>query len=288
MRCVRVNGGSVPCVVGRALVALSLLVACLSLSGGCTSSTKEGDLTAVRFDSTLPRAGNVYLLRGWIGIFSAGIDNLTAELNQAGVRAHVYQEMQWPSLRDRLGDAYAHQGDHEPLVLVGHSYGADSVIRIARELQDRHVTVDLLITLDPVTPPKVPANVARTVNLYQSNGFMDNFPWLRGIPLENADGNRNPLVNIDLRTDRPDLVGPDLDHFNVEKQPGVHQEILRQVLGVCPPRQVWVSTREAQGRRRMPAVTGTTAATRAAVPLPPPLPLSGSPVAPASASPARQ
>lgn len=228
----------------------SLLLALLHT--GCTASTKEGDLSAVRFDSDHPRAGNVYLLRGWIGIFSAGIDNLTEELNSAGVRAHVYQEMQWPSLRKRLTDAYARQQDHEPLVLVGHSYGADSVLRIARDLQEDNVNIDLLITLDPVTPPKVPSNVLRTVNLYQSNGFMDNFPWLRGIPLTPEPDNSHPLANIDLRNDRPDLVGPDLDHFNVEKQVGVHREVISQVLSVCPPRQLWVSAREAQGRRRIP------------------------------------
>jgi surfactin synthase thioesterase subunit len=211
------------------------IAASTALTAGCTSSTRPGDLSRVQVTSDLPRRGNVYLLRGWIGIFSAGIDQMGVDLNDAGIRASVYQEAQWPDLANAILTAYEHpRSPPEPLVLIGHSYGADSVIRIARRLQPAHVHIDLLITLDPVTPPTVPSNVLRTYNLYQSNGVLDTLPFLRGIPLVADADNKNELKNLNIRVDRTDLLTPDLDHFNIEKQPLVHADVLAQVQRTCP------------------------------------------------------
>ena len=63
-------------------------------------------------------------------------------------------------------------------MLIGHSYGADDVVRVARELDKSNVPVDLLVTLDPVTPPPVPKNVRHALNIYQSNGARDALPFL--------------------------------------------------------------------------------------------------------------
>src|SRR5438093_5505 len=108
-------------------VMLGLLVGC--------SHMRPGNLALVTPASNQLRAGNVYLLRGWIGIFSSGIDELTAKINESGVRANVYQDDQWRSLANTIKVKYAGVRDPEPLVLVGHSYGADDVIRVSRELQ---------------------------------------------------------------------------------------------------------------------------------------------------------
>lgn len=226
------------------IVALTAFMAICS--AGC-SSMKPGKMAWVRPESDQPRAGNVYLLRGWIGIFSTGIDNLTEQLNKNGVRAHVYQDDQWRSLANTIKKNYR-DGKHEPLVLVGHSYGADDVVRIARRLNDQNIRVDLLVTLDPVTPPAVPKNVKLCVNLYQSNGVADVLPFLRGVPLSREeDAPHTALVNSDLRKDRPDLLEPGTDHFNIEKKGKIHDEVVRQVLGVCPPRQQWLAMQRARG-----------------------------------------
>ena len=151
------------------LIAIFLLFVMCSI--GC-GSMKAGKMAWVAPESTAPRAGNVYLLRGWIGVFSTGVDDLTQKLNDNGVRANVYQDDQWRSLAGAIRKKYKNT-NHEPLILVGHSYGADDVVRISRELGRDNIKVDLLITLDPVTPPNVPANVRTCVNLYQSNGIAD-------------------------------------------------------------------------------------------------------------------
>src|SRR5690349_2226995 len=98
-----------------------------AFAAGC-AHTHPGNLAMVTPVSDQPRAGNVYLLRGWIGIFSGGIDQLTTSINENGVRAHVYQDDQWKSLTAAIKAKYANAPEVEPLVLIGHSYGADDAI----------------------------------------------------------------------------------------------------------------------------------------------------------------
>jgi pimeloyl-ACP methyl ester carboxylesterase len=219
------------------------LVSSLVLGGavGC-SSMKPADVNAAVKPVTAPthaRVGNTYLLRGFIGIFSTGIDNLGTSISNSGVRATVFQDDQWARLAADIRRKYRDVPNHEPIVLVGHSYGADDVIRIAREVNRDGIQVDLLVTIDAVTPPQIPGNVKRCVNLYQSNGAWDALPWLRGVPVEKQPGTATWLANYNIRTDRKDLFEPGTDHFNIEKKAKIHAEVIRHVLAACPTREQW-------------------------------------------------
>jgi pimeloyl-ACP methyl ester carboxylesterase len=222
----------------RPFALLALIV--VMTAGGCASMT-PGRMAAVQTESDRPRAGNVYLLRGWIGIFSYGINDLGKELNAQGVRANVYQDDQWSTLAEAIKGKYGGRRNAEPLILIGHSFGADDVLRVSSQLAEANITVDLVVTLDPVTPPDVPANVRRCVNLYQSNGAWDKVPAFRGVPLKLVDGraSRTQLENLDVRKDRTDLLEPGTDHFNIEKKAKIHAEVVRRVLATCPPREQW-------------------------------------------------
>src|SRR5258706_2147433 len=83
--------------MGRLAILLVLF------SVGCTKSMIRGDLNRIQPYSDQPRAGNVYLLRGFIGIWSYGIDGIGREINESGVRANVYRCEQW-----RVGNAGQH------------------------------------------------------------------------------------------------------------------------------------------------------------------------------------
>src|SRR5688572_25738382 len=225
----------------KSLVVVPLVMLAI-LSSGC-ASTKPGALDRVRPVSNKPRAGNAYLLRGFIGVFSTGVDDLTRQINHSGVRAHVFQDDQWAALARQIAREYRRAPDAEPLVLIGHSYGADDVIRIARELDKANVPVDLLVTLDPVTPPPVPKNVRQALNIYQSNGAWDALPFLRGVAVKGDEKFVGRLDNFDIKKDRRDLLEPGTDHFNIEKKNAVHEEVVGYVLMTCPPRQTWLATR---------------------------------------------
>jgi len=111
---------------------VAVTLACLTLSLGCSSQgLRNGDLNAVQIGSTQPRAGNVYLIRGWIGVFSTGMDQLSEKLSAQGIRTVVYQDGQHNVLADQIIKTYQGKTDKsEPLVLIGHSYGADDVVAV--------------------------------------------------------------------------------------------------------------------------------------------------------------
>lgn len=222
------------------LKCLLLLAAGLMLLGCSTPSMQNGDLSQVQTFSDKPRAGNVYLLRGWIGIWSTGIDQLGEEINELGVRANVYRCEQWQELTDAILEKYKDQKVTEPLVIVGHSWGADHALDLAHRLEEAHIPIDLIVTLDPVTPPTVPGNVKWCHNVFQTNGIWQPIPYFRGVPLEKEEGSAGLLENLNIRKDRTDLLEPDTDHYNIEKNPKIHKDVIAQIEKVCPPRAQWV------------------------------------------------
>jgi hypothetical protein len=214
-----------------------MCAAVMGLCSGC-ASMRPGDVEWIQTNSDKPYAGNVYLLRGFIGIWSYGIDHLGEKINNAGIRANVYQEDQWTNVRDRIIEVYKSNPNHEPLVLIGHSYGADDVVRISRDLKDQGIDVDLVITLDPVTPPEVPTNIKLCYNIYQPNA-LDVLPFFRGVPLKPENETQMNLQNVNIRAERQDLLEPGTDHFNIEKNERIHGEVLAKLKEFCPRREEW-------------------------------------------------
>ena len=228
MSCVRTNPTPFSLRVfsrpSRTDFRLLLLTFALLNTAGCENvpSTQPAS-----YAPNVPRLGHVYLVRGWMDLYSEGIDTLAAELREQGIRADAYAAADW----QQIPPAIMAESSEEPLVLIGFSYGADDVVQIARELETQGRAVDLLITIDPVTPPPVPGNVQACFNYYQSNGLWDVFPWFRGVSLE-ADGTA-PIVNQDLRSDRTDLLEPDTAHATIAANPKLHRELIARALQVC-------------------------------------------------------
>lgn len=221
----------------RCLFLLALL--CPGVAG-CNSlppGPVESVLTRPTADS--PRAGEVYLLRGWRGLWSEGIDALAKELRSAGVGAMVFRADQAGKLAEALASRYGSAAPHGPLVLIGFSYGADDAILVARKLNDRGIALDLLVTIDPVTPPAVPPNVKACRNYYEPNGPWDVLPWLRGIPLrEETPGPRGRLVNVNVRepSGGVEFAEAGTSHAKIAADPKLHKVIVADVLAVCPGR----------------------------------------------------
>jgi pimeloyl-ACP methyl ester carboxylesterase len=160
------------------LVSLVLLVLT-----GCSSAP----VADAGPDSTSYSRGDVYLLRGLFNIFSLGMDDINESLAAQGFRAGVYSGTSWRSLARQIADGQAEIPPESLVVISGHSYGADNSIRLARALGERGVAVDALVLVDPTTPPKIPANVRRCVNIYRSQPSTDWMPWLRGVAVEGED-----------------------------------------------------------------------------------------------------
>jgi len=162
-------------------------------------------------------APRVLLLRGWFGVFSTGMDSLADELRANGIDAEVAGHLHWSTavadiLRERS------EGRSGPLILVGHSQGANNVIDMARTLESHNIQVDLLVTLAPFMQDPVPGNVLRAINYYQSPGW--------GAPLAPGLGFRGRLSNIDVANDLT------ITHITIDKSARVRAEIVREIIAL--------------------------------------------------------
>ena len=101
----------------------------------------------------------VLLFRGWFGVFSTGLDTLAKDLKAKGIDAEVASHLSWSTAVSDILKARA-DGKTGPLVLVGHSQGANNVIEMAQSLQSHNVPVDLLVTLAPFMQDPVPGQCA--------------------------------------------------------------------------------------------------------------------------------
>ena len=184
---------------------------------------------ALLWSSATKAETRVYLLRGWFGVFSTGLDSLAAELRSKGIKTETVGHLSWKTTVSNIIKDHA-VGKSGPLVLVGHSQGANNVIDIARLLQRENIAVDLVITLAPAGQDPIPGNVVRAINYYNSPGW--------GAPLTADASYRGKLTNINLGGD----IG--IYHMAIDKNPRVQAEIERAILSVPQPQ----AQAEAQAR----------------------------------------
>lgn len=236
----------------------------LVLAPGCMDITGRGPAPLARTldpqaDLAHPRIGEVYCMRGWLGIFSTGMDALAAKVDKEVPSVSVADE-EWRRLKGFIINENKAGRLNKPLILVGHSWGADDSIRIAEALKTEGITVDLLITIDPVTPPDVPDNVLRVYNIYKSHPGTDALPFWRGVPID-PKTTKCPLTNIDLRTAKVGFETESIDHINIEKSDGVHEMVMEQVRQVCEMRDSQTATAPATAPATEPASQVRAAAT---------------------------
>jgi pimeloyl-ACP methyl ester carboxylesterase len=160
------------------------------------------------------RAGHVYLLRGLANIFSLGMDELAAKLNKAGIAASAHSYTETPFLAKSISAAYR-AGNHGPVILMGHSNGADATVELANELNQLGVPVRLIVNFDPLSPRPVPRNVTQVVNYYLSTWW--------GAPVRPGPSFHGAINNVDLH-------GQDVGHFNIDKSERLHRQAIARVL----------------------------------------------------------
>ena len=191
--------------------------------------------------------GDVYLLRGLFNIFSLGMDDINESLTAQGFRAGVYSGTSWRRLAGQIADRQTELPPQNLVVISGHSYGADNSIRLARALDERGVVVDALVLVDPTTPPKIPANVRRCVNIYRSQPSTDWMPWLRGVPVE-GDEQSTVIINRDLRMpgENTDLSG-EVNHFNIEDNPAIQQMVVEEITWIFKQNEIRIALAKKTG-----------------------------------------
>ncbi len=178
------------------------------------------------------RDPQVYLFRGLANVFSLGMDDMSKELTSRGIPNKVLNHANWPRVAADITAKYkANPKQTRPVVLVGHSLGANAVLVMSQQLVRNGVPVDLVVTFDPTTKGPVSPGVRRYLNLYQSNNG-----WSSELEVPAGAGKR--VVNSDVR--KRDDIKAQLSHFDIDKNRVLHQQVVSDIarlVGVRPKPQ---------------------------------------------------
>jgi len=182
------------------------------------AQAKPGTAVALRSTNSPARehssAAHAYLFRGLLNVFSLGMDGLAAQLQAAGVAAVVANHTQWRSVADDIIVKYR-AGQRGPIILVGHSLGADAVMSMAEYLGQMGVPVALFVPFDGTSSHVASANVGRVLNLYKSES----------VRIGRGPGFRGELTNFYVRD-------VNITHFNIDKDPALHSMVIRKVRAI--------------------------------------------------------
>jgi pimeloyl-ACP methyl ester carboxylesterase len=196
---------------------LTLMIAAVIVAGSpCRDATAKGTRIS-RPAASAPY--QVYLLKGLADVFSSGMDFLQAKLKARGIAGEVHSHSEWETLAESAITKW--RGAHGPIIIIGHSLGADAAILMAQKLGAAGVPVALLVAFSPVDSGPANANVARAVTYYQSNSA-----WHGQIT--RGAGFHGVLENVDLAN------APGITHFNIEKADNLHAATIAKMIAIIP------------------------------------------------------
>ncbi len=165
--------------------------------------------------------GDVYILGGGFGVFSTGLAKLKAQLQQNGVTANRASYRAWRSVAQEITDHRARYG-RRPVVIIGHSLGANNAVLVAKALKKKGIQVDLIVSYASTAPMMVPSNVLNVLNFYfKSGGWGGVFTGERDFA--------GALNNIDMS------IRPGISHFNVDDSPVLRDQVINNVLKFVRP-----------------------------------------------------
>ena len=200
----------------RTSIAAALLAAVLNVT-----TTASAPAQHVSPQPNLMRSQtHVYLMRGLLGVFSLGMDDLAGKLNNQGFRATVYGYEVWQTIADQIVQR-RRDGHTGPVVIVGHSLGANATFDVADSLNGREVPVLLAVIFDATEVRRVPANVSTFINFYARDGF--------GHQAVAGPGFVGELANFDLSADGT------ITHTNIDALDRFHQLVIDKLTHLTRP-----------------------------------------------------
>ncbi len=154
----------------------------------------------------------IYIMRGGLNIFSTGMDVLAKELTDTGYPAISDTFEDWRSQMAKMVAAY--KAHPYPIILIGHSYGADTALLMAYKLKEQNVPVALLVFYDLTDPGRVPSNVAHVLNFRSSSAT--------GIDVTVTSGAyfSGTIENVTRN---------DLNHLNIDKAEDLHKQTIAEI-----------------------------------------------------------
>ena len=163
----------------------------------------------------------IYLIRGLANVFSRGMDEMGARLTSYGFAPRVINHRGWQTATDTVVRNYRN-GRTAPIILIGHSLGANAAFQISKRLQPKGIPVAYLATFDPVRRFTVPSNVQSFVNFYQNNGH--------GRTASFPEDRREDKVNINLTS------SPGVTHTNIDQNLRLQNIVIARIWAIAAAR----------------------------------------------------
>jgi len=155
-------------------------------------------------------SGHIYLLKGLAGVFSTGLDVLDQKLIQQGYSATVHSYLSYEELAAEA--ARLQKSGEGPIIIMGHSSGADAAISMAEIMKTLGAPVVLVVTFGPTMNLVAPSNVSQVIDYYFGT-----------MPVAKGPGFKGGISNVDLSRDA------DINHLNVEKIDRLHASVIAKV-----------------------------------------------------------
>ena len=200
------------------LAATIFLMSCVS--GDPDLATARAQPPGAASDTAMTE--QIYLLRGIGGVFSLGMDRLAGKLRERGMAVHVMQHTSWRRAARQIEEAYKADPNSRPVVLVGHSMGAQAVAPLARNLEKSGIPVDFLAAVDPVTEMALPNNVILAWHVRVSA------PAAKGL-VKSDTGFKGKIVDFNVG-ERENLKNTGINHWNIDQSEGVQNELIKQIV----------------------------------------------------------
>ncbi len=178
----------------------------------------------VSITGKITRTGEVYLLRGLANVFSRGMDAMGARLVRSGLDARVYNHAAWRGLADNIIARSKVKKVSYPVIILGHSLGANASAHMAKYLGDNGVPVRYVVAFDPTVPTKVGKNVKQVTNYYLPNDDNNNLIY-------KAPGFKGNLKNVNVTK----MSG--VTHMNVEKNHKLQAKTIQHIISLTKKRR---------------------------------------------------
>lgn len=162
--------------------------------------------------------GTVYLFRGLMNVFSLGMNTLAKDLNEHGIATKVTNHSHGNRLADDLAKRYATDKSVLPIVIIGHSLGANRALQVSTRLGEKGIPVRLVVLFDATIDIPVPLNVKEVLNLHKPSRF--------GLAVDGAPGYAGTIENTDVS----DIDG--VGHISIDKSKKLHAIVVEKVLSV--------------------------------------------------------
>jgi hypothetical protein len=207
----------------RALQATAIALLLVLPIGASTANALTNPASAAS-------GAHVYLLRGVLNIFSLGLDEIAAKLQQQGITVTIANYLSWASLADEAAAEYK-SGRVRTIILVGHSSGATALPDMVARLDQLGAPVKLAIGLDSVFRTSLAGRVGRYINFYVANGA--------GTPVAKTKQFHGALENVDVGK-----IG--MGHLTIDKNQIMQQKVISAIDAVVFSRKNEASVTQRQ------------------------------------------